>query len=158
MNVVVCCFSLLCHIIVIITSRNNEQCTGRTFFLLWNKIWEHELISFATWNPEICVDAMYPVEGDFQRKILCQTEFMWNVYPASGNLLCKEEIFFIGFSKFSDSELLVSEDVLYRTFLADKKNMKLSMTSFTLPNLFWQQRRIIWKFPKASLLNLSSID
>ena len=38
---------------------------------------------------------MFPVESEFQRKIWCQSKFMWNVYPASENLLCKEEIFFL---------------------------------------------------------------
>ena len=79
-----------------------------------------------------CVDARFRKEKNVPSQrwtILCQTEFLWNVYPASGNLLCKEEIFYIGFSKFSDSDLLVSEDVLYRTFLTNNKNMEFSFSA-----------------------------
>ena len=145
------------------TSWNNDHrgsfLFANTWFMeLWQKLISSlnilmgdALFSFPTRIPKMCWCQVQKRKNVPSQRwtILCQTEFLWNVYPASGNLLCKEEIFYIGFSKFSDSDLLVSEDVLYRTFLTDKKNMKLSMTSFTLPYLFWQQRRIIWNFPKT---------
>ena len=106
-----------------------------------------------------CVDARFRKEKNVPSQrwtILCQTEFLWNVYPASGNLLCKEEIFYIGFSKFSDSDLLVSKDVLYRTFLTDQKMDAISFDNNKKNNMKFSKNLLLWLPAKLHWLTVAA--